>query len=79
MGLPKFIPEALKATFKKPFTLMYPFETREPEEGFRGKQVFDLSKCISCNLCATDCPAFAIEMVELQGKKYPKLYVDFLS
>ncbi|MEM3440148.1 MAG: 4Fe-4S binding protein [Candidatus Bathyarchaeia archaeon] len=76
MGLPKFISEALRAVARRPFTLMYPFERREPSEGFRGRQVFDLSKCINCGICAMDCPAFAIEMVDICGKRWPKLYLD---
>jgi formate hydrogenlyase subunit 6/NADH:ubiquinone oxidoreductase subunit I len=48
--------------FKKPATILYPFEQREVEANFRGKLVFDQSKCIGCKICVRDCPSLAIEI-----------------
>jgi len=62
--------------FKKPATGKYPFVKCVPAEGFRGKQVFDITLCVSCGLCSRDCPAKAIEMVEVEGKKRPMFYLD---
>ena len=62
--------------FKKPATGKYPFVKCVPAEGFRGKQIFDISLCVSCGLCSRDCPAKAIEMVEFEGKKRPTFYLD---
>ncbi len=62
--------------FKKPATSKYPFVKCEVPENFRGKQVFDINLCISCGLCSRDCPAKAIEMVEVNGKKRPLFHLD---
>jgi succinate dehydrogenase/fumarate reductase-like Fe-S protein len=50
----------LSSVFKKPATGKYPFVKCVPAEDFRGKQVFDISLCVSCGLCSRDCPAMAI-------------------
>ncbi len=68
--------EAIHNLFKKSATQKYPFVPANVAEGFRGKQVFDINKCISCSLCAKDCPANAIEMVEVEGKKRPMFHLD---
>jgi len=68
--------EVLSHVFKKPATGKYPFVKAEVPEGFRGKQVFDIGLCISCGLCSRDCPAKAIEMVEVDGKRRPLFHLD---
>lgn len=68
--------EAFNQLFKKPATGKYPFVKCVPAEGFRGKQVFDINLCISCGLCSKDCPAKAIEMVNVEGKKRPLFLLD---
>ena len=55
----------LKNLFKKPMTLQFPYEKLDPVEGYRGRQLLDLEKCIGCGNCARACPNIAIEMVEL--------------
>jgi len=62
--------------FKKPATSKYPFVKAVVPEGFRGKQVYDINLCISCGLCSRDCPAKAIEMVEVDGKRRPLFHLD---
>ena len=66
----------LSNLFKKPATCQYPFVKAEVPEGFRGKQVYDINLCISCGLCSRDCPAKAIEMVEVDGKRRPLFHLD---
>ncbi len=66
----------LSSLFKKPATGKYPFVKCVPAEGFRGKQVYDINLCIACGLCSRDCPAKAIEMVEVEGKKRPMFLLD---
>ena len=68
--------EVLSHIFKKPATCKYPFVKAEVPEGFRGKQVFDIGLCISCGLCSRDCPAKAIEMVDVDGKRRPLFHLD---
>jgi hydrogenase-4 component H len=70
------IKEVLSHLVKKPATTKYPFVKCEVPEGFRGKQVFDINLCISCGLCSRDCPAQAIEMVDVNGKKRPMFHLD---
>ena len=62
--------------FCKPATTQYPFVKPTLPEDFRGQQVFDINLCISCGLCSRDCPAKAIEMVEVDGKKRPQFKLD---
>ena len=70
------IREVLSHLFKKPATTKYPFVKAEVPAGFRGKQVYDINLCISCGLCSRDCPAKAIEMVEVDGKRRPLFHLD---
>jgi formate hydrogenlyase subunit 6/NADH:ubiquinone oxidoreductase subunit I len=62
--------------FKKPFTREYPAVKVEVPEGYRGRHILNPEKCISCGLCERDCPAQAIELVEVSGKRMPKFYLD---
>jgi formate hydrogenlyase subunit 6/NADH:ubiquinone oxidoreductase subunit I len=66
----------LSHLFKKPATCQYPIVKAEVPEGFRGKQVYNINLCISCGLCSRDCPAKAIEMVEVDGKRRPLFHLD---
>ena len=70
------VKELLAHLFRKPATSKYPLVKAEVPEGFRGKQVYDPNLCISCGLCSRDCPAKAIEMVEVNGKRSPLFHLD---
>jgi hydrogenase-4 component H len=70
------VKEVLSHLLIKPATCKYPFVKCEVPEGFRGKQVFDINLCVSCGLCSRDCPAQAIEMVEVNGKRRPLIHLD---
>jgi len=54
----------------------YPEVKPKVPDGFRGRQIFDIDLCIGCGLCARDCPAKAIEMVDVEGKKKPLFHLD---
>jgi len=68
--------EVLSQIFRKPATQKYPEVKPDVPDDFRGKQIFDLDLCIGCGLCSRDCPAKAIEMVEVEGKKKPLFHLD---
>jgi len=57
--------KALKYLFKKPKTLRYPFELKEPAMRYRGLHLNDWDKCTGCGNCADVCPNEAIEMKEI--------------
>ena len=73
---PALIKDMGACIFKKPFTQEYPFVKVQAPEGYRGRHIFYPEKCISCSLCERDCPANAIELVEVSGKRMPKFYLD---
>ncbi|MHA1594028.1 MAG: 4Fe-4S binding protein [Candidatus Baldrarchaeia archaeon] len=52
--------ETIKALFKRPFTIKYPYEPSPAPEGFRGKPEVDPEKCIGCGACARVCSAEGI-------------------
>jgi formate hydrogenlyase subunit 6/NADH:ubiquinone oxidoreductase subunit I len=74
--LPALIKEVGSCIFKKPFTRQYPVVPVEVPEGYRGRHTFYPEKCISCGLCERDCPAKAIELVEVSGKRMPRFFLD---
>jgi hydrogenase-4 component H len=46
-------------------TLPYPAQTQPTPEGFRGRPIFDATKCVGCAGCANNCPAREILVVDL--------------
>jgi ech hydrogenase subunit F len=75
-ALSPMIKEVFLQIFTKPATSKYPFVKASVPEDFRGKQVFDINLCISCGLCSRDCPAKAIEMVDVDEKRRPLFHLD---
>jgi formate hydrogenlyase subunit 6/NADH:ubiquinone oxidoreductase subunit I len=74
--LSPMLKEVVSQIFRKPDTRKYPEVRPNIPEGFRGRQIFDINLCISCGLCARDCPAKAIEMVNVEGKQRPLFHLD---
>ena len=66
----------MKNLFQKPMTLQFPYEKLEPVEGFRGRLLLDLEKCIGCGSCIRACPNRALEMVEL-SEEFKEKNPDF--
>lgn len=69
--------------FKKPKTLRYPFELKEPAQRYRGFHLNDWEKCTGCGNCADICPNEAIDMVEISelqlkaGEKNERPQLDY--
>jgi len=61
--------KAIRYLFKKPKTLRYPFELKEPALRYRGFHLNDWDKCTGCGNCADICPNEAIEMVKIPELK----------
>ena len=57
--------KAVKYLFKKPCTLRYPFEPKEPALRYRGFHLNDWEKCTGCGNCADICPNEAITMEKI--------------
>jgi len=74
--LPALIKDMGSCFFKKPFTQEYPFVKVQAPQGYRGRQIFNPEKCISCGLCERECPAEAIQLVQVSGKRMPKFFLD---
>jgi glutamate synthase (NADPH/NADH) small chain len=66
MGKPSILSpfKAIKYLFKKPKTLRYPFEPKEPAQRYRGLHLNDWEKCTGCGNCFDICPNEAIAMIE---------------
>lgn len=46
-------------------TLTYPAEAKPAPENFRGRPIFDASKCIGCAGCANNCPSREILVLDV--------------
>ena len=68
LNLP-MVPRALKNLASRPATRRYPYVTREPFPGARGKIEFDVTTCNYCMLCMRKCPAAAITVVRDPGQQ----------
>jgi formate hydrogenlyase subunit 6/NADH:ubiquinone oxidoreductase subunit I len=63
--LGSFIPELIRHFFKRPVTIDYPFEKITMVKGFRGTPILSPERCIGCKACERDCPASAIEIIQI--------------
>ncbi len=56
---------ALKFLFRKPHTLRFPFEPKEPAPRYRGLHLNEWETCTGCGNCADICPNQAITMAPM--------------
>ncbi len=61
----KLLGLSLRNFLKGPATVEYPRVPAPVEPDYRGRHYADLRKCTGCSVCAIECPANAIEMVEV--------------
>ena len=59
-----YLPEAVKAVVKGPYTVKFPFGETLDTGAYRGAAVWDEEACVGCGACYEVCPASAIEMVD---------------
>lgn len=59
-----YLPEAIRAVVKGPYTVRFPFGETVDTGAYRGKAVWDEDVCVGCGACYEVCPASAIEMVD---------------
>jgi NADH-quinone oxidoreductase subunit I len=65
--------EGVKHVFKKTFTFKHPHQRHDLPDGYRGRHLLYLDRCIGCAICAWICPEKTITMVKLEdGRTYPK-------
>lgn len=75
--------KAIKYLFKKPKTLRYPSEKKEPSPRLRGFHLNDWDECTGCGNCADICPNDAITMEEIPeieagpGEKNERPKIDY--
>ena len=75
--------KAIRYLFRKPQTLRYPFEPKEPALRYRGFHLNDWDMCTGCGNCADICPNDAVTMVEIPemeprpGRKNERPKLDY--
>ena len=74
MKLGSMLKDIFKALVQRPITELYPFKRRDTPERLRGRLIWDPASCTGCGLCATDCPAHALE-IEVLDKKAKRFIV----
>ena len=62
--------EAIKALIKGPYTTKFPYKPHTPYDRFKGKPQFHEEDCVGCGACFNVCPARAIEMQDMAGRRY---------
>ncbi|MBQ9992234.1 MAG: 4Fe-4S binding protein [Firmicutes bacterium] len=71
------IKTAFPTIFQKPATVGYPFEPLKIDDDYRGELTYDAEACIGCSMCMRDCPANAIEIINIGTKEDKKFKAIF--
>jgi formate hydrogenlyase subunit 6/NADH:ubiquinone oxidoreductase subunit I len=74
----KIIKEAMGNLNSKAATNLYPAAPSIVTKGYRGKLNYNSKACTGCKLCVRDCPAKAIEIVNVgaDGEKIFECHLD---
>ncbi len=65
--------EAIKAIFKGPYTIKFPYKPAKVFPNFRGKIVFNEEKCVGCGACVEVCPSKAREITDDKERKIRRI------
>lgn len=65
--------EAIKAIFKGPYTIKFPYKPAKVFPNFRGKIIFNPEKCVGCGACSEVCPSKAREIIDDKEKRIRKV------
>lgn len=68
MGSFKLAGMTFGALFKKPETLLYPMQSKEPYPMQKGHVVNDVDACILCGMCQRVCPCRCITVEKKEHK-----------
>jgi formate hydrogenlyase subunit 6/NADH:ubiquinone oxidoreductase subunit I len=71
--------DMMRSLFLRPATRRYPVVRQSAPERLRGKLHWTPDKCTGCSLCIKDCPAQAIELIDVDraAKRFVmRYYVD---
>mgnify|MGYP000322707423 FL=1 len=68
MRMGSMLRDTLQSILKKPATDGYPATRPTAPERLRGRLYWDPSRCSGCRLCIKDCPANAIELIDIDRK-----------
>lgn len=66
-----YLPEAIKAVVKGPYTVDFPFGDTVDTGAYRGATVWDEDVCIGCGACYEVCPPDAIQMEDVTDQSPP--------
>jgi formate hydrogenlyase subunit 6/NADH:ubiquinone oxidoreductase subunit I len=65
--------EGVKHMFKNRLTIKHPYQKHEIPDGYRGRHLLYMDRCIGCGICAWICPEKTITMVPVTNQKtYPQ-------
>jgi formate hydrogenlyase subunit 6/NADH:ubiquinone oxidoreductase subunit I len=65
MKVTTILGDVMRSLLQRPVTRLYPTVRTPSPENLRGQLRWKPEKCTGCGICAKDCPARAIELIEV--------------
>jgi formate hydrogenlyase subunit 6/NADH:ubiquinone oxidoreductase subunit I len=65
MKIRTILGDVLRGLFHRPATRLYPIVRAETSDRLRGRLRWTPDKCTGCALCVKDCPAAALELIDV--------------